>query len=47
MEDEHYVCPECEMVSSDPVACTTEGCSRYNQALEPCNCDDPNHQARE
>jgi len=40
----HYICTgDCKGVSDGPGICTTTGCSRFNEHLEECNCEDDQH----
>ncbi|HVS79966.1 MAG TPA: hypothetical protein VHF05_03215 [Candidatus Paceibacterota bacterium] len=41
---EHYVCSgTCGAVSSEPGVCTTDGCTKQDEALAYCNCEDGSH----
>jgi len=40
-EDEHYICSACGGISDVPGNCQTKGCSKYQQALDECECGNP------
>ncbi len=43
-QPEHFICKgECKAISEKPGICTTEECSRKDQALELCVCEDNKH----
>ncbi len=40
----HYICTGgCNGVSETPGVCQAEDCSKHNQNLEECNCEDEKH----
>jgi len=40
----HYICTGgCKGVTDQPVNCQAEDCSKHNQPLTECNCNDNKH----
>ena len=40
----HYICTaECGGVSEKPGKCQAKTCSKHDQSLEPCDCNDKRH----
>lgn len=40
----HYVCSgECKGVSDNPGSCRAKDCSKHEQKLKPCECEEGDH----
>ena len=40
----HYICEgECKGVSDTPGTCQAQECSKHEEPLKECNCDDNQH----
>ena len=44
----HFICTgECKGMSDHPGTCQDEACSKHDEALEHCECDDGKHNGRQ
>lgn len=43
-DNEHYICTGgCSGVSPAPGTCNADDCQKFNEPLEPCDCEDGKH----